>query len=1002
MPNLPGLTPADDPSLQGRASGGRVVPQDTGPDPQRLQPVAAPVDTYVRPAQPAPDNALTLLAASLSGLNPALKQYAAVKAADDHADLPGKVMEARLTSANDAEFNQKLKTDPALQGPLAQRLGMAQLGMSTAEAADQKIVQDYQAGGFNKDSGNLDDWLHQRMAPDLAAHKGDPAFMNGYGERFLATRAKLQADLAGYRTTQAVNAQDQSIFGASLATINGGIDRSDDPAKIVRSIQDQFKSNQLVLSKPPEDQAKLQLRLLDNLKDKIAEDPRRAAQLTAVIQGLANADRTGPDGKSMGSLLNDPSVGGQMADTLRGALTANESQSRLANTGDMTRLAQLAHSGSADFDAELAAQRKADPKRYDQPQITSLTLAHDHAVAMKQRQLADHQAEQSELNARANLTTQGLIAAQQGKLHTLADQEIFDAKGKTVVVTADEQVKAVTAARMGQIDSWLAQHPGHEKEALKSRVGYFAANPSATNDTWKRDLTNAPRAATTAVAAGGAIPPALHDAYTTYKALEAWSPTTAYAHTDDTSRAFYERAKVAEQVQHMGEREALALATRASTDKGHGADAPSISYPEFQRKANAVLGTWWGKDNTETANHGQVLTDVRQAAENLVKGNGLDWDTAVGVAAESVKKNYTVINGVSVRTADKRVPADFGTIANRYFDQYYQANKDQLAALHFDKGDLAMVSVGDTPTWRVVLKPMMTDPDIPNSDISLNQIYDVVHGLQAERDQRDREDRTALVTDRQATFYDRAMRLKGQVDAGHAINISQLNGHLLGNAAARQELGAMMANPDFAAGKALREKERADAAALQDQRERDYAPTATDPMGMATGVDGATPEASLRPTWWNTVEQQSAAAGVNSDVLWRITDAESGAGRNTVNPRSSARGPFQIIGSTWDSLARAHPDLALTNRNDPEQQARAAPWLLKMNNDTLRTTLGRESTPMEQHLAWFAGPTGAVKVLRADTSTPLAQVLGSLAAQQNPELFAKVRTAGGLIALTAR
>ena len=94
MANLPGLAPDDAPSILGRFSGGRAVTPDGVPDAPALRPVAAPVDTYSRPAMPDPENGLTRLAQSLSGFAPAMEKYLDVQAQADHKDLSGKIMAA--------------------------------------------------------------------------------------------------------------------------------------------------------------------------------------------------------------------------------------------------------------------------------------------------------------------------------------------------------------------------------------------------------------------------------------------------------------------------------------------------------------------------------------------------------------------------------------------------------------------------------------------------------------------------------------------------------------------------------------------------------------------------------------------------------------------------------------------------------------------------------------------------------------------------------------------
>ena len=152
----------------------------------------------------------------------------------------------------------------------------------------------------------------------------------------------------------------------------------------------------------------------------------------------------------------------------------------------------------------------------------------------------------------------------------------------------------------------------------------------------------------------------------------------------------------------------------------------------------------------------------------------------------------------------------------------------------------------------------------------------------------------------------------------------------------------------------------------------------------------------VRPAWWNTVEQHAASAGVPSETLWKIYGVESSFGKNTVSPSSSARGPFQITGDTWNDIARNNPSLALADQNDPEQQARAAPYHMRANAEVLRNTLKREPTDSEHYLAWFAGAAGARAVLTQSDDTPINMVLSPKAIASNPGVFNTVQTVGQL------
>lgn len=132
----------------------------------------------------------------------------------------------------------------------------------------------------------------------------------------------------------------------------------------------------------------------------------------------------------------------------------------------------------------------------------------------------------------------------------------------------------------------------------------------------------------------------------------------------------------------------------------------------------------------------------------------------------------------------------------------------------------------------------------------------------------------------------------------------------------------------------------------------------------------------------------------------RIMGVESGGDPYAKNPNSSATGAGQFVAGTWlDTLARHRPDLQgsraelLALRNDPSlsKEMTAA---YAADNAAVLSKAGVEPTPGNTYLAHFAGPQGAVSVLKADPGAPVASILGRQAVEANP--FLQKMTAGDL------
>ena len=137
-----------------------------------------------------------------------------------------------------------------------------------------------------------------------------------------------------------------------------------------------------------------------------------------------------------------------------------------------------------------------------------------------------------------------------------------------------------------------------------------------------------------------------------------------------------------------------------------------------------------------------------------------------------------------------------------------------------------------------------------------------------------------------------------------------------------------------------------------------------------------------------------------------IIGVESGGDPNARNPYSSAGGAGQFIDSTWLAMLAAHrPDIKgtpqelLALKNDP-QLSREMTAAYAADNGKILQSAGYDANPGNTYLAHFAGPQGAVKVLSADPSTPVSQILGDAAVKSNK--FLQGMTAGDLQAWAAR
>jgi hypothetical protein len=150
------------------------------------------------------------------------------------------------------------------------------------------------------------------------------------------------------------------------------------------------------------------------------------------------------------------------------------------------------------------------------------------------------------------------------------------------------------------------------------------------------------------------------------------------------------------------------------------------------------------------------------------------------------------------------------------------------------------------------------------------------------------------------------------------------------------------------------------------------------------------------------------APGANFEAfLDRLMRAESNGHDFAANPRSTALGPFQFIKATFLEVARRHfPDVAtledvevLALRTD-RAYARRAAAIYSMENLAYLTGKGLQPALGDLRLAFLVGPAAAARLMQAQPSTPVGDIVGSAAIKANP--FMAGMSASDLIARSAR
>lgn len=135
---------------------------------------------------------------------------------------------------------------------------------------------------------------------------------------------------------------------------------------------------------------------------------------------------------------------------------------------------------------------------------------------------------------------------------------------------------------------------------------------------------------------------------------------------------------------------------------------------------------------------------------------------------------------------------------------------------------------------------------------------------------------------------------------------------------------------------------------------------------------------NAKPVIKDSITNAAAKTGTSSTTLAQMAAIESGFGRATVNPTSTARGTFQIVRGTWDQVVNSGqvpgvpPGTSFSEANDPEKNALVAATLMKQNQRSIARAAGvsdpSKVSAGDTYLAHFMGVGGASAVISADES----------------------------------
>ncbi|WP_411904050.1 hypothetical protein [Methylorubrum thiocyanatum] len=683
MTTVPGLTPMQNDTSTGRKRLRDASTLDNGERMRvpGLKPQAQPTEIYHRPEQKPINHDLENLAAGLSSLNPALARFAAGMKKDEK-DINEDALSARYGGKSAEEIRAALGSDPELQNKFAAKfvgnIASSKQGDADAQALDNWYNNDADKNG---DVGKqFDEFVAKRIGESFA---GNSAGAEKYMERMAGAKRSFMERHAKFLNEQGNVSRMQNTQDGFASILRQGVDTDASPEKIISSAGEFMRTNRAVMNVGYKEQMQYQLDAVRPLLNDMDASPDKRNKIYGAVEALLTGARKDPQTGIERRLIDAPDGIGEMAQK---TLTEFRKKRDELNEKTLTReKSQWEYSAENEPQKvnpeEFIAWSRKNPGVYTPAAEAAILKRREEALDKAAKAAADYQAEQDARAAEADLTQKDYQQAKDGDFLNVKDATVFTKDyflkgdgGATKKVSAETRRQNVVDAFSADIEFSKNQLVNSQKAtsaqaddwARGQELAFYSRNGMIPRE-WKQEFqTGANQLVMSAAQASKEMPQGVLQAYERYKLLSSRAPNLLSEVADERTRTIFETAMVADgsPTEQLGG----AAIYYANRDDQREAVAARKVREEVAKMANADWSDWLaGFFGGETPDNLGTLNDkVTKRATYIVQAQGVAPEVAIKRAVESVKDHYTLVNGYAIDTNDRRLPANFKPVVEKY------------------------------------------------------------------------------------------------------------------------------------------------------------------------------------------------------------------------------------------------------------------------------------------------------------------------------------------------